>query len=148
MLEIAGELERIGDYAKGIGKITLMIGDEPLIKPLIDIPAHGQQGARYAVASLVDGLCRGQRGTGALSGGGERDDEVDALYVQIYRELMTYILEDTRSKVEQANYLLWAAHNLERTADRVVNVLSGSSFTITGELEELNSGQTGLESLG
>ena len=133
MLEIAGELERIGDYAKGIGKITLMIGDEPLIKPLIDIPRMANKARDMLHRSLTAFVEGNEELARSLAG---EDDEVDALYVQIYRELMTYILEDTRN-IEQANYLLWAAHNLERTADRVVNICERVVFTITGELGEL-----------
>jgi phosphate transport system protein len=74
------------------------------------------------------------------------DDEVDALYNQIYRELICLILED-RHVIEQANYLMWAAHNLERTADRVINICERVVFTVTGELAELDTDDWGLESL-
>jgi phosphate transport system protein len=62
---------------------------------------------------------------------------VDALYNQVYRELITHILEDP-SAIEGANYLLWAAHNLERSADRVTNICERVVFTVTGEMAELD----------
>jgi phosphate transport system protein len=76
----------------------------------------------------------------------QRDDEIDALYNQIYRELLSYIIEDPRV-IEQANSLLWVAHNLERTADRVINICERVIFTVTGELAELDTDDWGLESL-
>ena len=75
------------------------------------------------------------------------DDEVDALYNQVYRELVTYILEDPKC-IEQANLLLWAAHNLERTADRVTNICERVIFTVTGKLVDVGSENQGIESLG
>jgi CheY-like chemotaxis protein len=74
-----------------------------------------------------------------------RADEVDALYNQIYRELICYILEDPHV-IEQANQLMWAAHNLERTADRVINICERVVFAVTGELAELDTEDWGLAS--
>jgi phosphate transport system protein len=65
------------------------------------------------------------------------DDEVDALYNQVYRELMTYIIADPTT-IERANWLLWVAHNLERFADRVTNICERTVFIVTGELTEIN----------
>ena len=65
------------------------------------------------------------------------DDDVDALYNQTYRELATYIMSNPRL-LDQANYLLWAAHNLERTGDRVINLCERVVYMVTGELTELN----------
>jgi phosphate transport system protein len=76
----------------------------------------------------------------------KQDDEIDGLYNQIYRELISYIMEDPRT-IEGANYLLWVAHNLERTADRVINICERVVYTVTGELSELNSDQSGIESV-
>jgi phosphate transport system protein len=87
------------------------------------------------------------RDVGAARSIAEQDDEMDALYNQVYRELMAYILEDPRT-IEQANYLLWAGHNLERTADRVGNLCERIVFMVTGEMTELDSDEKGIESLG
>ncbi len=134
ILEITTELERMGDYAKGIAKINLMIGDEPLIKPLIDIPRMAEK-ARDMLHRSLDAFVR--QDVELARAIPREDDEVDALYQQIYRELITYILADPHN-IEQANYLLWAAHNLERTADRVTNICERVVFTVTGEMTELN----------
>ena len=134
VLEITSELERIGDYAKGIAKITLLIGQNPLLKPLIDLPLMAQKARAMlhrALEAFVEQDVEMARAIPA------DDNEVDQLYNQIYRELITYIMADP-SAIEQANYLLWAAHNLERAADRVINLCERVVFTVTGELEELN----------
>ncbi|MGC9398052.1 MAG: phosphate signaling complex protein PhoU [Anaerolineae bacterium] len=134
ILEISGELERIGDYAKGIGKINLLIGDQEFLKPLIDVPAMARK-ARSMLHRALDAFIR--RDVELARAIPEEDDEVDGLYDQVFRELMTYVMSDPRA-IEQANYLLWAAHNLERAADRVTNLCERVVFTVTGELEELD----------
>jgi phosphate transport system protein len=143
ILEILTELERIGDYAKGIARINLMIGEQPLLKPLIDIPAMAEKGAQM-LRDALDAFVR--QDVEAARAIPARDDEVDALYNQVYRELLCYIWEDPRH-IEQANLLLWVAHNLERSADRVINVCERVLYTVTGELVELNGDQSGLESV-
>jgi phosphate transport system protein len=147
VLEITTELERIGDYAKGIGKINLMIGDEPLVKPLIDLPLMAQK-ARDMLHEALDAFVH--RDVELARALPARDDEVDSLYNQIYRELISYIIADP-STIEQANQLLWAAHNLERTADRVINICERVVFTVTGEMEEMDTDEgrcLAVESLG
>ena len=134
MLEFASELERIGDYAKGIAKINLLIGNQELVKPLIDIPLMCEK-AILMLRKVMQAYV--QRDVALARTIPPMDDELDALYNQIYRELVTYILT-TPSCLNQANYLLWAAHNLERTGDRVINLCERVVFTVTGELEELN----------
>lgn len=133
MMEISTELERIGDYAKGIAKVNCLIGNQPLLKPLIDVPQMAEK-ARSMLHRALDAFVR--LDTEAAYAIPKADDEVDGLYDQVYRELMTYILADP-SCLEQANYLLWVAHNLERAADRVANVCERIIYTATGELTEL-----------
>jgi len=135
ILDIASELERIGDYAKGIARINLMIGDEPFIKPLIDIPLMATK-ARDMLHEALDAFVR--RDVDLARSIPARDDEVDGLYNQVYRELMTYIMSDPRC-IDQANFLLWVAHNLERAADRVTNVCERVIFTVTGKMEEMDT---------
>lgn len=134
ILEITTELERMGDYAKGIGKITLLIGTEPLLKSLIDIPIMADKSCTMLHRAL-EAFVRQDVEAAALIP--EADDEVDALYNQVYRELLSYIIADP-STIEQANYLLWCAHNLERFADRVINLCERVIFTVTGELVEFD----------
>jgi phosphate transport system protein len=144
ILEIVTELERMGDYAKGIARINLMIGEEPLIKPLIDLPAMAQKAREMLHAALAAFIERDVQAARIIP---EGDDEVDALYNQVYRELISYILEDPHL-IEQANHLMWAAHNLERTADRVINLCERVVYAVTGELNELDTDDSGIESLG
>jgi phosphate transport system protein len=144
ILEIVTELERMGDYAKGIARINLMIGEQPLIKPLIDLPLMAQKAREMLHAALVAFVQRDVEAARAIPQG---DDEVDALYNQVYRELISHILED-RHVIEQANQLMWAGHNLERTADRVTNLCERVIYAVTGELTELDTDDTGIESLG
>lgn len=135
IIEIAAELERIGDYAKGIGKINLLIGDEPLIKPLIDIPRMAEIACSMLHRALQAFVDHDVEAAYAIP---KTDDEVDALYNQVYRELMTYVIADPKV-INQVNYLLWAAHNLERAADRVNNICERVIFTVTGELMEIKT---------
>jgi phosphate transport system protein len=144
ILEIVTDLERMGDYAKGIARINLMIGEQPLIKPLVDLPAMAQKAREMLRAALAAFVQRDVEAARAIP---EGDDEVDALYNQVYRELISYILEDPHV-IEQANQLMWAAHNLERTADRVINLCERVVYTVTGELTELGTDDNGMESLG
>ncbi len=138
ILEIVAELERIGDYAKGIAKISLMIGDKPLMKPLVDVPYMAQK-ARTMLHRALDAFVR--RDVELARAIPTEDDEVDALYEQVYRELVSYIMS-APSTIEQANYLLWVAHNLERAADRVTNICERVIFTVTGELVEIGAKET------
>ncbi len=135
ILHINDELERMGDYAKGIGKISLMIGTRPLIKPLIDIPRMAEKACSMLRRSLLAFV---QRDVATAREIPTEDDEVDALFDQVNRELFTYIMANP-SLMEQANLLLWAAHNLERTADRVTNICERVIFTVTGELVEIEN---------
>jgi phosphate transport system protein len=143
VLDIADELERVGDYAKGIAKINLRIGEGPLLKPLIDIPLMAEKACSMLRRSLEAFIERDVDLARTLP---DEDDEVDDLYNQVYRELMTYVLADPAT-IEQANFLLWAAHNLERAADRVTNICERVIFTVTGELMEMDSENNGLEGI-
>jgi phosphate transport system protein len=135
ILELSTELERIGDYAKGIARINLMMGEGPLIKPLIDVPRMAGK-AQSMLHRALDAFVR--RDVDLARAIPAEDDEVDALYNQVYRELMTFVMSDPRN-IDQANYLLWAAHNLERAADRVTNICERVIFTVTGKMMEMDS---------
>lgn len=133
ILDIAGELERMGDYAKGIAKINILMGDKPLLKPLIDLPRMAEIATDMLRQSLVAFNNDDAETARQIP---QRDEEVDALYNQIYRELITFMIQDPKT-IDQANYLLWAAHNVERMADRVTNICERVIFTATGEIVEL-----------
>lgn len=134
-LEITSELERMGDYAKGIANINMRMGDAPLLKPLIDVPRMASKGVDMLQRSLTAFINEDLEVARTLP---VEDDEVDALYNQVYRELMTFVIQDPKT-IERANWLLWVAHNLERFADRVTNICERTIFIATGELIEIKS---------
>jgi phosphate transport system protein len=135
ILEIISELERMGDYGKGIANINIRMGDQPLLKPLIDIPRMAQKGADMLHRALTAFINEDVETARAIP---QEDDEIDGLYNQVYRELMVFVIQDPKT-IERANWLLWAAHNLERVADRVTNICERTIFIATGELMEIDS---------
>jgi phosphate transport system protein len=133
ILEIATELERMADYAKGIATIALKI--EGFVKPLVDIPRMAAKACDMLHRSLEAFLRQDVDAARAIP---KEDVEVDALYEQIYRELITYIMADPKV-IDQATRLTWVAHNLERVADRVGNICERIVFSVTGHGEELDN---------
>jgi phosphate transport system protein len=131
---IAAELERIGDYSEGIARLAIKLSGRPLLKPLIDIPRMAEEGRRMLMGSL-EAFAR--QDVEAARQIGEADDVVDALYDQVYRELLVYMMEDPRT-ITQATYLLWVAHNLERIADRTTNIAERVIFLDSGRIVDLN----------
>jgi phosphate transport system protein len=134
-MEIISELERMGDYAKGIANINVRMGDQPLLKPLIDVPRMAQKDVDMLHRALSAFVNEDVEAAKAIP---IEDDEVDALYNQVYRELMTFVISDPKT-IERANWLLWVAHNLERVADRVTNICERTVFIATGELSEIKN---------
>ena len=139
IVHIVTDLERMGDYAAGIARICILIGDEPLVKPLIDIPRMAEKAASMLRRSL-DALV--EHDVAAAAAIAAEDDEVDALYQQVYRELLTIMLANPRT-IDQATHLLWVAHNLERVADRVQNICERVVFVSTGHMQEFSRGAMG-----
>lgn len=134
ILLIVIELERIADHSKNLGEIVIYMGDEPLLKPLIDIPRMAET-CQSMLHDVLDAFARNDAELArAVS---NRDDEVDNLYQQVFRELLTYVVEDPRT-VKRALNLLFAAHNLERIGDRVTNIGERVIYAATGRLEEIN----------
>ncbi|HEY3310768.1 MAG TPA: phosphate signaling complex protein PhoU [Anaerolineales bacterium] len=138
-LEVISELERMGDYAKGIGIINIRMGGQPPLKPLVDVPRMAEKGASMLHRALLAFVNEDVQSARSIPA---EDDDVDALYDQIYRELMTYVMADPKN-IERANWLLWTAHNLERFADRVTNICERTIFIVTGELTEINNMKDG-----
>ena len=134
LLHITVELERIGDYAEGIAKISLLMGDEPPLKPLIDIPRMAEK-ATTMLRNSMDSLV--SRDTIKANLVLKDDDEVDLLYDQVYRELLVFMLQNPQT-IQRATYLLWAAHDLERIADRATNIAERVIFLVTGKMVESN----------
>ncbi len=128
LLHIGVELERIGDYAEGIGKISLSMGDEQTLKPLIDIPLMSQKATDMLTDSIDALLTRDTEKAQAVK---DADDEVDDLYDRVYHDLLDYMINDP-STVQRATYLLWVAHDIERIADRATNIAEQVEFLVNG----------------
>ena len=128
-IHVSMELERIGDYAEGIGKISLRMGNEPPVKPLVDIPRMAQK-ASAMLRDALDALVKHdtEKAYQVLAD----DDEVDDLYTQVYRELLVLMLQDPKI-IQRGTYLLWAAHDLERIADRATNIAEEVVYLVTGK---------------
>lgn len=142
---LASELERMGDYAAGIARTVLRMGDEPLLKPLVDLPRMAEADREMLHDALDAYVARDATAARAVAA---RDDLVDNLYNQIFREILSYILEDPACTT-RALFLLFSAHNLERIGDRVVNIAERVVFMNSGEMRELNAGPDApLEQLG
>ena len=133
VIHIVTDLERMADHAAGIAKIALQTADQPPLKPLVDIPRMSEIARTMLHDAITAFIEDDQAAARAIVA---RDDEVDALYEQIYRELLTFMLADPTT-IDQATHLLWVAHNLERIADRVTNICERVVFAATGQLEEL-----------
>ena len=134
ILNIVTELERMGDYAEGIAKIAILYGREPQIKPLVDIPQMAQKATSMLKRSLEAFVARDAKTAEAICG---EDDEVDHLHDQVYRVMLTYMMEDPKT-ITRATYLIWAAHNIERIADRVTNICERIVFLATGKMPQVN----------
>ncbi len=133
VLNLIIDLERIGDHAEGVAKIAIMIGNEPPLKPLIDLPRMAQKTGDMLRRSLDAFVNRDAEAARQIA---KEDDEIDALYDQVFRELLTYMAEDPRT-ITRATRLIWVAHNLERSADRVTNICERVVFVVTGKMEEI-----------
>lgn len=134
VIHISTDLERMGDYAAGIAKIVVMHGDLPPVKPLIDIPRMAEMSCSMLRRSLDAFVRRDADAARSLIG---EDDAVDALYDQVYRELLTFMIEDPKL-IQRATWLLWAAHNVERIADRTTNICERVIYMVTGVNEDID----------
>jgi phosphate transport system protein len=144
-LQIAGELERIGDYAEGIAKISINMGSQPPLKELIDIPRMGDMAVSMLKRALEAFISRDADFVRQLSIDLENeDDEVDDLYAKVQGDLMELVKSDP-DNAERATYLMWVAHNVERVADRAMNIVERALYQATGQLV---SGTTQIEASG
>jgi phosphate transport system protein len=135
VINIVTELERIGDYAEGNAKIVVMIGDEPPLKPLIDIPRMAELTIDMIDKSLKSFVTRDVELARHVV---TMDNVVDGLYDQVFRELLTFMMVDPKT-ISRATRLMWVAHNLERAADRVTNICERVVFMVTGKMEGLET---------
>jgi phosphate transport system protein len=136
-VQIFTDLERMADHAAGIAKIVVETADEALLKPLVDIPRMSLI-AREMLSSSITAFVEDDEALARRVA--IRDDEVDDLYDQIYRELLTYMMADPTT-INRATHLLWAAHNIERIGDRVTNICERVIFTVTGEFQAMDGGR-------
>jgi phosphate transport system protein len=134
VLNIITELERIGDYAEGIAKIVIILGGEPLIRPLIFTPKMAEKVTSMLRRSMEAFVNRDARAANAIC---DEDDEVDKLYDEAYHDLLMRMIKDP-TLVSKATPLIWAAHNLERSADRVTNICERIVFLATGTMPQVN----------
>jgi phosphate transport system protein len=139
VLNVITDLERMGDYAEGIAKIVIKLGDQPPVKPLIDIPRMAELAVDMIDKSLKAFANRDEKSAREIS---KTDDDVDQLYHQLIRELITIMIEDPKT-ITRSTYLIWIAHRLERIADRVTNINERTIFLVTGEIIENPSSDTG-----
>ncbi|MBI5453685.1 MAG: phosphate signaling complex protein PhoU [Deltaproteobacteria bacterium] len=134
IINVITDLERIGDHAEGIAKISVSIGDEPLVKPLIDMPVMAGKALSMLQRCMTAFVERDSETAKKIC---NEDDEVDALYDTIYNELVLMMVQDPKI-IKDATYLIWAAHNIERMADRVTNIAERVVYMVTGKMEEMN----------
>ena len=135
ILNITTEIERIGDYGVGIARIVIIIGDEPPLKPLVDIPRMAEKMIDMLRCSLDAFIHRDAEVAKKIA---SEDDLIDQLYDQVFRELLTFMAEDPKT-ITRATRLMWTAHNLERAADRVTNICERIVFIVTGKMEEIGA---------
>jgi phosphate transport system protein len=133
VLSIIVDLERIADHAEGIGKICILIGDEPPLKPLIDLPRMAELTGGMLRRSLEAFINHDAETAAKICA---EDDAVDNLYDQVFRELLTFMAEDPKT-ITRATRLIWAAHNLERSADRVTNISERIIYLVTGSRDRM-----------
>ncbi len=134
VLHVIVDLERMGDHAEGIAKVVIMLADEPPLKPYIDILRMAEVAVRMLRVAVESFKLRDVEMARQVC---DQDDEVDALYDQVYRELITFMINDPKT-IERATHITWIAHNLERIADRVTNIGERVVYMVQGTYEELN----------
>jgi len=134
ILEVSTELERMGDYAKGIAKINLLLKEEELLEQVGYLPEMAEMAVSMLDQAVRAFTAQDMRAAEAIP---QQDDEVDRIYNALYRDLMEYVMKHPES-FDQANLLMWAAHNIERMADRVTNICERTLFICTGEIRELD----------
>jgi phosphate transport system protein len=133
-MHVAVEMERMGDHAEGIANLVIRMADQPLLKPLIDIPRMADIACDMLRRSLDAFLSHDAE---AARQAAKRDSEIDNLYDQVMREVLTYMIQDPTT-INRGTYLLWVAHNLERIGDRVTNISERVVFLNTGKFKELS----------
>lgn len=133
IIHMVVEMERMGDYAAGIAKTTIMMSEEPLLKTLKKFPKMGEISREMLVESIEAFKQRNSEWAREIAA---RDSEIDELYQSIFNKLIKIMAKEPEM-VTRCTYLMWCAHNLERIADRVTNIAEQIIFMTTGDMEEL-----------
>ena len=131
VFSIVTDLERMGDHAVSIARYVIDTAAEPPLKKLVDLPRMADI-AREMLRDSLSAFVQGD--VEAAKRIIERDDEVDALFAQVNRELLTYMLADP-STIDRATRLISVGHNLERVGDRVENICERVIYAVTGEVD-------------
>ncbi|MBI1747432.1 MAG: phosphate signaling complex protein PhoU [Acidobacteria bacterium] len=134
ILNVIVDLERIGDHAEGIAKITLLIGGHSHPSPSHDILKMAQKATDMLTRALQSFVKRDVVEAHAIC---REDDAVDALYEKVYHALLQIMIKDPLM-IDVGTYLMWASHNLERIADRVTNICERTVFLVAGRMEDVN----------
>lgn len=135
MLEVINELERMGDYAKGIAKVNIRLGDSTIPIPNREFARMAEVAVSMLHKALTAFIAENPNQASAIP---LDDDEVDELYNRVHRILVNTMISN-QNWIDHANLLMWVAHNLERMADRVTNICERTVFIATGELLEMDS---------
>jgi phosphate transport system protein len=135
ILEVITELERMGDYAKGIAKTTLLIGEDDTPIPAREISRMGDLAVGMLHRALSAFITEDVNMSYRIP---KEDDLVDDLYNQIYRKNVAAMIADPEI-IDHSNYIMWVVHNIERMADRVTNICERTIFIATGELLEIDA---------
>ena len=133
-LYVISELERMGDHAEGIAKVTLMLGQNPALPVPAVITEMGALTISIVDRTLAALDKRDVKAARALC---REDDEIDSMYDRAYQELISTMVSDQRH-ITEATYMIWMTHNLERIADRATNICERVIYLVTGRVEELN----------
>ena len=135
ILEVDSELERMGDYAKGIAKTVIHLGDTQMGIPMREIESMTEKAINMLHLALGTFITENAAQAYQIP---KLDDEVDALYMKAYRMVVSSMIANPET-IDHGNYIIWVLHNLERLADRVINICERTVFIATGELLELAS---------
>ena len=133
-MNLVNDMERMADHATGIAKTVLRMGNEPLLKPLVDLPRMADSARNMLKRSIDAFLARDAAAARAIA---DEDDHIDHLYKAVFDELLEIMAREPAT-IQRGTYLLWCAHNLERIGDRVTNIAERVIFMTEGTMQELN----------
>lgn len=134
-VSVATNLERIGDHAAGVARLTMRLADSPPVKPMIELP-HMAEIGRAMVRLSVDAFLK--RDVALAEQVVARDQDIDQLHKHVYDDLVALMMREPGT-IERATFLLWISHNYERIGDRAMNIAERAIYVATGDLKEYPS---------